>query len=645
MAQVTQIKNGNYIGANKYTITESDNGKKEITFNPDQVLEEATPVGAEILNEIQKNGLYYLEGTKRVSGQIDIYDCTFPGLNEFNFEQLVILFKPNADSTNSTIQLNINSKIYTVEIAKFTANCVTSLMLKRNNTAIPLIIKTSEYKSGKDAEKIFTQEGANNFFKEYDNKALINRGYASDLNTALTNGVYYFNPSTSNNPMSTYGYIQVFVSNGGTHNNSDNWTWQYYYSTVGDSLWRYKVNDTSWSSWYKNWTEKNFNPDTKVNKSGDTMSGKLTINASMDLNCVSPSNDVRAYNIYGGGDRKFSIGYDFGASRIFVGKSYDDYSMSFSSNKTEITAPNLNTVGTKDIVEAINNHRAVRINFRTKVQYTSFRKTVIALCEISEGDLDSDYSSRWNETFTCGTFTIKRDNGLRETGIAQIDIAIEDSYANIGKGKGNILIKGTGIANYSDVKLCTFRYNGKLYGGLHIFIADACSDYVEFYGETNFKMFGLDYMSTDARYPLDGGDIEEVKNSLNFENIEQNVEKFYYNNAMVLTEKTNRVWETIYNSPIGSGNFKTSKSIWDYKRLLIVASNDYHNNLKNIELNISMLRATLENHRGKAYMLIDGRDYWGISADALLADGRSFNEFPNDGAENSIIQSIKVSKW
>lgn len=44
-------------------------------------------------------------------------------------------------------------------------------------------------------------------------------------------------------------------------------------------------------------------------------------------------------------------------------------------------------------------------------------------------------------------------------------------------------------------------------------------------------------------------------------------------------------------------------------------------------------------------MLIDGRDYWGISADALLADGRSFNEFPNDGAENSIIQSIKVSKW
>lgn len=168
MAEVTQIKNGNYIGANKYTVAESNNGKKEITFNPDQVLEEATPVGAEILNEIQKNGLYYLEGTKRVSGQIDIYDCTFPGLSEFNFEQLTVLFKPNANSTNATIQLNINGQIYTVEIAKFTANQMIALLLKHNNTAIPIMIKTSEYKSGKDAEKLFTQEGANSLYKEVE---------------------------------------------------------------------------------------------------------------------------------------------------------------------------------------------------------------------------------------------------------------------------------------------------------------------------------------------------------------------------------------------------------------------------------------------------------------------------------------------
>lgn len=164
MAKLTKIKNGNYIGPNKYIINDSSDGKKEITFSPDQVVEEATPVGAEILNEIQKNGLYYLEGTKRVSGQNDIYDCTLEGIDQFDFTQLIVLFKADSNSTNSTIQLNISGQIYTVQTESIVANRVIALMLNQNKTAIPLLITTSEYKSTGD--EIFNQQGANNLYIE-----------------------------------------------------------------------------------------------------------------------------------------------------------------------------------------------------------------------------------------------------------------------------------------------------------------------------------------------------------------------------------------------------------------------------------------------------------------------------------------------
>lgn len=135
MAKLNKIVNGNYIGPNKYRITDSSDGKKEIVFSPDQTLVEGTPVGAEILNEIQNNGLYYLEGIKRVSGQTDIYDCTLEGIDQFEFKQLAILFKPNADSSNSTVQLNISGQIYTVNSTdnKLKANINIGLLLTKSN--------------------------------------------------------------------------------------------------------------------------------------------------------------------------------------------------------------------------------------------------------------------------------------------------------------------------------------------------------------------------------------------------------------------------------------------------------------------------------------------------------------------------------
>lgn len=118
MAKLTKVINGRYVGSDKYKITDTNDGKKQIVFSPDSVVEEGTPIGAEILNEIQNNGLYYLIGTHRVDGQESIYDCTLEGIDSFEFTQLCVLFKPDTTPTQSTIKLNISGQVYTLTGAK-----------------------------------------------------------------------------------------------------------------------------------------------------------------------------------------------------------------------------------------------------------------------------------------------------------------------------------------------------------------------------------------------------------------------------------------------------------------------------------------------------------------------------------------------
>lgn len=76
-------------------------------------------------------------------------------------------------------------------------------------------------------------------------------GTTTDLNTALSHGIYTMAPGTSNSPGSFYGIIENIVSDGTTHNNSTNWIWQYVRS-VNDPCALYlrvKVNNGSWSGW------------------------------------------------------------------------------------------------------------------------------------------------------------------------------------------------------------------------------------------------------------------------------------------------------------------------------------------------------------------------------------------------------------
>lgn len=82
----------------------------------------------------------------------------------------------------------------------------------------------------------------------------INRGTTTDFNAALSDGAYYFGSAVSNSPRSgtIYGRLLVYVSDGGTHNNSNNWIWQEYMDTSGYRYYRYKVNAGAWTAWVAN---------------------------------------------------------------------------------------------------------------------------------------------------------------------------------------------------------------------------------------------------------------------------------------------------------------------------------------------------------------------------------------------------------
>jgi hypothetical protein len=71
---------------------------------------------------------------------------------------------------------------------------------------------------------------------------------ASDLNTQYKAGIYYFSTNNTNTPCE-YGHILVTVSDGSSHNNSNNWIHQLAFGTNNLIYSREKVNSGSWSTW------------------------------------------------------------------------------------------------------------------------------------------------------------------------------------------------------------------------------------------------------------------------------------------------------------------------------------------------------------------------------------------------------------
>lgn len=158
--------------------------------------------------------------------------------------------------------------------------------------------KTSEYKSGKDAEKLFTQEGAHNLYEEVNeeiikiNKTRMKRMYLdSHSNTdTIKNFIRERNIGTlafSNSQTGDFGeYLpetqkwgNMLVLNGGV----DTFMCFYAPSNTSNNLYftSFSLNSERFNNpkWTNIWTSDNFNPATKLNTTGGILTGSLRIDA------------------------------------------------------------------------------------------------------------------------------------------------------------------------------------------------------------------------------------------------------------------------------------------------------------------------------------------------------------------------------
>lgn len=148
------------------------------------------------------------------------------------------------------------------------------------------------------------------------------------------------------------------------------------------------------------------------------------------------------------------------------------------------------------------NFATQRINLNGQLQTVSYRRSVIALCEVT--NTNPSFNS-----YSVGTFSIHRPNGL--SGAIQLQVAAEKLY-----NKETLNISFLRLGQYTNqpttIKACTFTYNGVKYGGLEIWITEAEHSNIEFNGATNFGIFGLDYYNTQTSTAIN----TEIANSIEY---------------------------------------------------------------------------------------------------------------------------------
>lgn len=115
MAKIKKVTNGEYIGANKYTIKDAGGGKSTVDFAPDSVLTPGTEVGAELLNEMQLNALYTLDTNRVVEGQKEVYVANLEGFTDFTKPDLSFYLKINANNTNAQTYLRLDTTDYLIK--------------------------------------------------------------------------------------------------------------------------------------------------------------------------------------------------------------------------------------------------------------------------------------------------------------------------------------------------------------------------------------------------------------------------------------------------------------------------------------------------------------------------------------------------
>ncbi|MGY3856866.1 tail fiber domain-containing protein [Aeromonas intestinalis] len=148
-----------------------------------------------------------------------------------------------------------------------------------------------------------------------DNSYWHNRGAVSDLNTATAPGHYQGGAVLTNGPIGTDGYKpgygNMFVSSTDGRIGSGYWITQTYYSHSNPSRTFTRVNvNGSWANWIENYTTSykpsasdvgtlttaqiNTELDKKVNKTGDTITGGLTVSLSVTTPVINSTGEGAA---------------------------------------------------------------------------------------------------------------------------------------------------------------------------------------------------------------------------------------------------------------------------------------------------------------------------------------------------------------
>lgn len=168
---------------------------------------------------------------------------------------------------------------------------------------------------------------------------------------------------------------------------------------------------------------------------------------------------------------------------------------------------NADTVDGIEGAEIVKNEGVYKvINLQGQLQTAVYRRSVIALCDLTNTDIQA-------VSYSQGTITFKRGNGTYAT--SQIQINIEKAY-NSTKPNVSIAKLGNELLR-NGIRACTFTYNGVKYGGIEVSLSASEWQYIVFSGNTNFNIFGLDYYNTQTSTAIN----TEINSSISFTDINQ----------------------------------------------------------------------------------------------------------------------------
>ncbi len=209
--------------------------------------------------------------------------------------------------------------------------------------------------------------------------------------------------------------------------------------------------------------------------------------------------------------RTISLTGDVRGSASFDGSGNISINATVADNSHNHTISNITNLQTSL------DGKTKRINLTGQCQASSYKRSVIALVEVT------NTNPRLNSN-TQGIITFHRSNGLSGNVMALVNM--EKRY-NTTRVNYHGLTMGL---NANNIRPCTFTYNGIKYGGIEFFFSDAELSNIEFNGMTNFNIFGIDYYDTRGTILN-----SEIYNSLNFSDVNW-INGIYMNNTAISKE-------------------------------------------------------------------------------------------------------------